>query len=554
LKRAKPAFIFMIRHSIEVPDPWIHFFEGAHPSDFKLLVHDSALHSLGQDLPNFFLNHLVERRDTFWCHLTKAQFSLAEEALQDPDVSHIIWLSGDSIPLKSLDYVRLQLQTDLEVSRFCVDKPHGRAQMWSAISRKHIQSLISMQSQLFTFFEKWQTACEDEDMYWVPLKLMGFEKDLRDQCLMWTDWQRSLGVGGFHNEKSDMLGEPLVLRGLKHNIEGGGMHPWTLSTVPRQGIMKLIGDADTWFARKFVELSTTAGGGVYDEERDFVGTLSDFLIHNVNYGGQADVIFAKGGDQDNSTEAKSLQEPLSTRTPIKSEDMASAHFLRRSENSTRKVNTMRKMTHRQNSTEAKSLQKSLSIRTPLNSEDIVSAHFIRRSEHSSRKVSTRRNMTHRRNFTEAKPLQKSLSTSTPLKSEDIAPAHFFRRSEHSSRKVDTMRKMTHRRNSKEAKSLQKSLSTSTPRKSEDIASAHLVPKSEHTPRNVKTRRKVTHRRKSADNSAQVTVPSVTKGSGKETMVAKSVAGNSNSSRSIDDALSNTLASLRHSHQEVRASR
>lgn len=185
----RTAYIFLVEDKIQFPEVWEAFFSATDPLSYRVLVHATS-DGAATALPAFFRERLTARRPTEWCHLTHAQFSLAREALRDETVSHVVWMSGDALPLKSPREVQAGLLAQHDSSIFCVDRTLARAEMWHVLARRHALALMHAEVALFRAFREFSTACEDEDMFWAPLTLMGFGPELVEQCFMWTDWEQ----------------------------------------------------------------------------------------------------------------------------------------------------------------------------------------------------------------------------------------------------------------------------------------------------------------------------------------------------------------------------
>lgn len=303
LQGQRTAFIFMLDEGFQFPKLWESFFAAADPSAVKVLVHMKNREA-ASSLPSFFRGKVTATHTSEWCHLTHAQFALAREALRDPSVARVVWLSGDAVPLKGPRLVQAELLARPGKSVFCVDRPNERAEMWNVLARKHAEALLDAEPRLFAAFREFDTVCEDEDMFWGPLTLMGFEKELAEQCFMWTDWDATavdrspsghtpsvssaalldmhLGPQG----KADWLDAPW-LRAISSNYKvwGGISHPWTFNAVPLNGLQRLVQDPSLWFARKFQETGRFFNGGVFAANGTRLGSLGEEMLRLVDFRG-----------------------------------------------------------------------------------------------------------------------------------------------------------------------------------------------------------------------------------------------------------------------------
>lgn len=102
----KPAFCFLIYDRITNEDRWARFFDAADASRYTLHVHAKT--------PQPELKHsrfqravLADPVPTEYGHWTiiAAMNRLAREALMDPAVTHIVFVSQACVPLKSFEHV-----------------------------------------------------------------------------------------------------------------------------------------------------------------------------------------------------------------------------------------------------------------------------------------------------------------------------------------------------------------------------------------------------------------------------------------------------------------
>ena len=98
----KIAFCFLTYDHVIREDIWNAFFKNANPVKYKIVVHPKHPHFIYNQ--SLFKNNIVSKTvDTKWgtFSLIKAQKVLIDESLLDSKVSHIIFISYNTIPVKS---------------------------------------------------------------------------------------------------------------------------------------------------------------------------------------------------------------------------------------------------------------------------------------------------------------------------------------------------------------------------------------------------------------------------------------------------------------------
>lgn len=283
----KIAFAFMIYGEVAFPQLWELFFAAAPKDSYTVLVHASEPNKAELQLPEFFKRHLVTGLPHGkWCHFTKVQLSVIRHAFSDETVSHLVWISGDAVPLKRPEMIQNLLRSSRPRSFFCVDhETHKRAEMWNLLSRPHALTLAKNEEALFKLFEG-QRGCEDEHMFYQPLKLLSIPEDeLIDRCVMWTAWAKKDNPGFFREGSTFLDSEFLDAPGSRGRFGASTSHPATFSIVPTEGVCHLLDvSVEYLFARKFTASC---------EVRDFVGfrlhskgntelKLSTFLAQGLN--------------------------------------------------------------------------------------------------------------------------------------------------------------------------------------------------------------------------------------------------------------------------------
>lgn len=116
----KLAFCFMIYDKIANQKIWEEFFKNINPNKYTILIH----YKENKDLGMFNQYKLDKCIDTCWAcfSLVEAQMLLMEKALEDKNVSHCIWLSGNCLPMKHFDYMYQNLNPKFSYFNRAPDK------------------------------------------------------------------------------------------------------------------------------------------------------------------------------------------------------------------------------------------------------------------------------------------------------------------------------------------------------------------------------------------------------------------------------------------------
>eukprot|EP00746_Dinoflagellata_sp_MGD_P097267 gnl/MRDRNA2_/MRDRNA2_39001_c0_seq2.p1 gnl/MRDRNA2_/MRDRNA2_39001_c0~~gnl/MRDRNA2_/MRDRNA2_39001_c0_seq2.p1 ORF type:complete len:251 (-),score=41.48 gnl/MRDRNA2_/MRDRNA2_39001_c0_seq2:280-1032(-) len=170
----KPAFVFMIYHELNFARLWEAYFRAAKPDSFRVLVHASEHKKASQVLTPFFKERLVTGvPDGKWCHFSKTQLALIRMAFADESITHLVWLSADSVPLQRMESIITSFSAPQVQSFFCVDHVSwARAEMWTLLARPHALTIAQNEKLLYDLYERYE-ACEDEAVFYEPLRLLG---------------------------------------------------------------------------------------------------------------------------------------------------------------------------------------------------------------------------------------------------------------------------------------------------------------------------------------------------------------------------------------------
>jgi len=196
----------------------------------------------------FWAKHMVQPGPTSWCHMDKTRLRMARDIYKDPQVTQLIWLSGDSIPLKPFKQV-YAAYAHSQHSQFCVDEQHNRSEMWAVWNRRHGMLFSDHEAEMRSLF-KGVFLCEDEDLYLNAMRKMGLDEEMEKVCPMWTNWGPKKGF--MYNQAGERLRGPGCGEKKNYNPMGGEpAHPNTFMSVCAKGIEELVQDHRAFFARKF---------------------------------------------------------------------------------------------------------------------------------------------------------------------------------------------------------------------------------------------------------------------------------------------------------------
>lgn len=185
LKPSSPkiAFLMMVYRRIAFPETWKELLSGASEDEYSMVIHAAA----EPELPEFFKKYLMDKSyETAHCDMTFMMLKMLENALlRDPDATHFTMVSGDSLPLRGVADILLDLEAESS-SRFCVDPEWTRAESWFTVRRDHAALLAGNMESFHTLIRMRTMSCVDEEsFYW---SLMERDEDVVDHCTMMVDW------------------------------------------------------------------------------------------------------------------------------------------------------------------------------------------------------------------------------------------------------------------------------------------------------------------------------------------------------------------------------
>mmetsp|Transcript_60586 Transcript_60586/g.131322 ORF Transcript_60586/g.131322 Transcript_60586/m.131322 type:complete len:428 (-) Transcript_60586:242-1525(-) len=242
----KIALLMMIYKRIAFPRAWQSALETVPPEKYRFIIH-SVLDS--PELDEFFAPFLILFRfPSAHCNTVWLLLNLMSIALGDPDVSHLVTLSGDTLPLQNMNTILGSLGTDasLTSSNFCVDPDWVRAETWFMLRRADASFIVQNSEQFHALLSTRLTYCVDEDsFYW---SLMERDVTITDRCLMMTDWSNTAKYWSKIASECDC---PTFLSSSRQEAATCG-RPSMFLSVTAAGMAELrSSNAKYWFVRKF---------------------------------------------------------------------------------------------------------------------------------------------------------------------------------------------------------------------------------------------------------------------------------------------------------------
>ncbi|CAK0888839.1 unnamed protein product [Prorocentrum cordatum] len=201
----KIAFLVFADDRIHNEEIWLHWMEGARKAGlkFSMHIHASGLPPNGTSewRSDRFKQFLVpEQAPTAWCRTWDAQMLLLTSALRDKEVTHMVTLSSDSVPVKPMTWI-YDKTSEQPLSRFCADDfwrdPWPKAELWSMLRRE--DALFFHENRHFAE-KNFRHDCEDQLAWYFPLRARwdNFAKaPLKRECIMFANWKDPLSLGHF---------------------------------------------------------------------------------------------------------------------------------------------------------------------------------------------------------------------------------------------------------------------------------------------------------------------------------------------------------------------
>eukprot|EP00933_Yihiella_yeosuensis_P081738 TRINITY_DN95425_c0_g1_i1.p1 TRINITY_DN95425_c0_g1~~TRINITY_DN95425_c0_g1_i1.p1 ORF type:complete len:406 (-),score=99.35 TRINITY_DN95425_c0_g1_i1:248-1465(-) len=275
---AKLAVLIMTKDRITNSAAWVAWLRRANADGVDLAVH---IHAYGfapntteagrktsdrKAWPAELLAGLeLERVASRWCNLWPVQHFLMQKAMADPEVTHMMVIEDNTIPVKSAREIIRQLKEDSS-SRFCVDPtvptgtPRGKASTVFLIRRADAELFDQQQAKLKKTFLQ-HMRCTDEDAWYWPLFLRDIERQeggarstLKDFCTLFDDWNTGVPLSRrqYWSHLLDLCPNCQALRKAPRRFVSDGNHPASFSHLPKEAYLELW-NSGFWFARKMDE-------------------------------------------------------------------------------------------------------------------------------------------------------------------------------------------------------------------------------------------------------------------------------------------------------------
>lgn len=286
LSPVKVAFVFMVYQEVRFPQLWENFFRASPAANYTILVHAMNETSAAVKMTPFFKQNLISiPAKGEWCHFSRIQLALIRHAFLDEAVTHLMWISGDAVPLQRLEAMSTDIGSMPMRSFFCVDPLSGsRAEMWTVLARPHALALAMNEDALYDIYHRYDNLCEDEQIFYQPLITLGVGKNsLVDRCIMWTAWghwgmKERRDVNPDFNSAVSVLTNTTGLQVRSRQFQkrvNSSAHPALWSFVPADGLQHLMNkETEFFFARKFTSNCVVQSSGIKVP-------LADFIAHQL---------------------------------------------------------------------------------------------------------------------------------------------------------------------------------------------------------------------------------------------------------------------------------
>eukprot|EP00927_Polykrikos_kofoidii_P014116 TRINITY_DN16152_c0_g2_i2.p1 TRINITY_DN16152_c0_g2~~TRINITY_DN16152_c0_g2_i2.p1 ORF type:complete len:515 (-),score=88.03 TRINITY_DN16152_c0_g2_i2:60-1469(-) len=128
IKDRKIAFLFMLMRTLSWEKVWAKFFARQQKSKYSIYVHRASVQNdSATDSPlalRRFGSQLVPWVNSTWCALVGVEVAMLRASLLDPNNAQFVFISQDSVPLRSFEYVYDGLiGRSAETSKFCFAEP-----------------------------------------------------------------------------------------------------------------------------------------------------------------------------------------------------------------------------------------------------------------------------------------------------------------------------------------------------------------------------------------------------------------------------------------------
>lgn len=270
----KLALLMTIRREIHNTRLWLSWLRDAEQQGLKvkILIHTSL--GLADQFPPELQKSVVpEKVPVGRCNAFNATMLLIGHALADEEVTHLMTVSDDSIPVKPLKHIYWRLGASPR-SRLCTDDSWliPRAETWWLLRRGDAELFYTSRgSEFLQTFRDAKTLfpldCDDENFFYLPLKTRmhkwnhAHEVSFLKKCPMYTDWgtgQRACKAWAKHARLCDC---DSLARDVVSEADSG--HPASFGNISGGAFLDLL-RSPFWFARKIDTHSEAAARAAED--------------------------------------------------------------------------------------------------------------------------------------------------------------------------------------------------------------------------------------------------------------------------------------------------
>jgi len=259
-RKPKMALLMFTKDKVYNEHVWASWLDRARKDNISFAMH---IHAYGVEDPEDWQSkrlkrYLVkEKAYSTWCNMWRPQMLLMKKAFEDPDVSHVMMVSQDSIPVKSMKYIYSQLRAD-PVTRMCGDdkwrREWPRAESWWLMRRE--DALLFTEHEGFAH-NHFLSHCTEEQAWYYPLRMReerwGNRTQVRNECPMFTNWMDGPKACKVWRWNVNLCPGCDALRGSPQE-PAGFMHPVAYHRV-NYTALKGLWDSPFWFARKFEDMA-----------------------------------------------------------------------------------------------------------------------------------------------------------------------------------------------------------------------------------------------------------------------------------------------------------
>jgi len=171
----KLALIMMVMDKVEFPDIWDAWLKQGEREFGRLRMAHMNIHHANKTVTQkpALATLASETKPTRWCNLIPGTLYMIGEALKDPSVTHIAFVSDDSVPTKPLRDIYQELEHN-DLSRFCAASAHfgvgSGAESWWMMSRSSATLFFEHEHDVPPPWGR-REGCADESYYMGPLQL-----------------------------------------------------------------------------------------------------------------------------------------------------------------------------------------------------------------------------------------------------------------------------------------------------------------------------------------------------------------------------------------------